>query len=165
MGYPESLRTGVSPLVQKLVQANIAGQQRTKVIFIGHSLGGLMIKAALDYSERSANPAERRLVERCAGVAFLGTPHGGSGLISLLANFPGLMGDAGKLAGVLSGIAGAPLLGSVINGAAALVKWFTEPSNQVKWLEKAGAETVVMGSLAYGAPDLAARIQWLHGLK
>jgi ribulose-phosphate 3-epimerase len=29
----------------------------------------------------------------------------------------------------------------------------------------AGAETVVMGSLAYGAADLAARIQWLHGLR
>lgn len=29
----------------------------------------------------------------------------------------------------------------------------------------AGAETVVMGSLAYGAPDLAARIAWLRGLK
>ena len=35
----------------------------------------------------------------------------------------------------------------------------------VPLLVKAGAETVVMGSLAYGAPDLAARIEWLHGLK
>jgi ribulose-phosphate 3-epimerase len=29
----------------------------------------------------------------------------------------------------------------------------------------AGAETVVMGSLAYGAADLAERMAWLHGLK
>ena len=35
----------------------------------------------------------------------------------------------------------------------------------VPLLVKAGAETVVMGSLAYASPDLAARIQWLHGLK
>lgn len=35
----------------------------------------------------------------------------------------------------------------------------------VPLLVKAGAETVVMGSLAYAAPDLAARIAWLHGLK
>ena len=35
----------------------------------------------------------------------------------------------------------------------------------VPLLIKAGAETVVLGSLAYGAPDLAARIAWLHGLK
>ncbi|MFO1121881.1 MAG: ribulose-phosphate 3-epimerase [Hyphomicrobiales bacterium] len=31
-------------------------------------------------------------------------------------------------------------------------------------LAAAGAQTVVMGSLAFGAPDLAARIAWLHGL-
>lgn len=35
----------------------------------------------------------------------------------------------------------------------------------VPLLVAAGAETVVMGSLAYGAADLAARIQWLHGLR
>ena len=31
-------------------------------------------------------------------------------------------------------------------------------------LRNAGAETVVMGSLAFGAPDLGARIAWLRGL-
>jgi ribulose-phosphate 3-epimerase len=31
-------------------------------------------------------------------------------------------------------------------------------------LRRAGAETVVLGSLAFGAPDLAARMAWLHGL-
>ena len=34
----------------------------------------------------------------------------------------------------------------------------------VPTLYAAGAETVVMGSLAYGAADLAARIGWLHAL-
>jgi ribulose-phosphate 3-epimerase len=34
----------------------------------------------------------------------------------------------------------------------------------VPQLRAAGAETVVMGSLAFGAPDLAARMRWLHGL-
>lgn len=32
-------------------------------------------------------------------------------------------------------------------------------------LRAAGAETIVMGSLAFGAPDLAERIAWVHGLK
>ena len=32
-------------------------------------------------------------------------------------------------------------------------------------LRKAGAETVVMGSLAFGAEDFGARIAWAHGLK
>ncbi|WP_413990312.1 ribulose-phosphate 3-epimerase [Labrys okinawensis] len=31
-------------------------------------------------------------------------------------------------------------------------------------LRLAGAETIVMGSLAFGAPDLATRIDWVHGL-
>ena len=34
----------------------------------------------------------------------------------------------------------------------------------VPLLRKAGADTVVMGSLAFGAPDLAARLAWAHGL-
>jgi ribulose-phosphate 3-epimerase len=32
-------------------------------------------------------------------------------------------------------------------------------------LRASGAETVVLGSLAFGDPDLAQRIRWLHGLK
>lgn len=34
----------------------------------------------------------------------------------------------------------------------------------VPLLRAAGAETVVMGSLAFGAPDLVARMAWLHAL-
>jgi len=34
----------------------------------------------------------------------------------------------------------------------------------VPLLRQAGAETVVLGSLAFGAPDLAQRMAWLHGL-
>jgi ribulose-phosphate 3-epimerase len=34
----------------------------------------------------------------------------------------------------------------------------------VPLLRAAGAETVVLGSLAFGAADLAARMRWLHGL-
>jgi ribulose-phosphate 3-epimerase len=36
--------------------------------------------------------------------------------------------------------------------------------NTVPELVASGAETVVLGSLAFGAPDLGARIRWLHGL-
>lgn len=36
--------------------------------------------------------------------------------------------------------------------------------NTVPLLRAAGAETVVLGSLAFGAPDLAARMAWLHGI-
>jgi ribulose-phosphate 3-epimerase len=30
-------------------------------------------------------------------------------------------------------------------------------------LRKAGADTIVMGSLAFGAPNLPARMAWVHG--
>jgi ribulose-phosphate 3-epimerase len=36
--------------------------------------------------------------------------------------------------------------------------------NTVPLLRAAGAQTVVLGSLAFGAPDLAARMQWLKSL-
>ena len=36
--------------------------------------------------------------------------------------------------------------------------------NTVPLLRNAGAETVVLGSLAFGAADLAARMEWLHAL-
>ena len=36
--------------------------------------------------------------------------------------------------------------------------------NTVPFLRSAGAETVVMGSLAFGADDLPARMRWLHAL-
>ncbi len=35
----------------------------------------------------------------------------------------------------------------------------------VPLLRAAGAETIVMGSLAFGAPDLAVRMDWVRGLK
>lgn len=36
--------------------------------------------------------------------------------------------------------------------------------NTVPLLRAAGAETVVLGSLAFAAPDLSARMNWLHGI-
>jgi ribulose-phosphate 3-epimerase len=36
--------------------------------------------------------------------------------------------------------------------------------NTVPDLRKAGAQTIVMGSLAFGAPDFGKRIEWVHGL-
>ena len=49
-------------------------------MFIVHSLGGLVTKKALCMSESSSEP-DLNQIDRCAvAVAFLGTPHRGSGL-------------------------------------------------------------------------------------
>lgn len=48
------------------------------VIFVAHSLGGLVVKKALQLSENSAEKHLRRLQENTTGILFLGTPHSGS---------------------------------------------------------------------------------------
>jgi pimeloyl-ACP methyl ester carboxylesterase len=54
------------------------GTENRYVIFVAHSLGGLVVKKALQLSESSAEKHLRRLQENTAGILFLGTPHSGS---------------------------------------------------------------------------------------
>ena len=54
-----------------------------KVIFVCHSLGGLMIKQILRNSWDMAKPEWRVIVDATVGVAFLATPHAGSGLATI----------------------------------------------------------------------------------
>ena len=55
---------------------------RGPLIFIGHSLGGLIIKQLLRTADSMAryDARARDLIERVGKVAFLGTPHSGAGL-------------------------------------------------------------------------------------
>lgn len=55
-------------------------QQRRPLIFIGHSLGGLVIQKALLHSDESPDVLSNDIVDSTAGVIFLGTPHRGSTL-------------------------------------------------------------------------------------
>lgn len=48
------------------------------VIFICHSMGGLVVKALIDGCRQNTNPYFERLVENIKGIAFCGTPHRGS---------------------------------------------------------------------------------------
>lgn len=58
--------------------------ERGALIFIGHSLGGLLIKQLLRTADSTALYDARAadLIERVEKVAFLGTPHSGAGLAS-----------------------------------------------------------------------------------
>lgn len=49
-----------------------------KIVFIVHSLGGLLIKQALCLSEQAVEPELQQLNRCTTAVAFLGTPHGQS---------------------------------------------------------------------------------------
>jgi hypothetical protein len=58
-------------------------QEKRKIIFIVHSLGGLLLKKALCISEGSSHEHLKEL-DRCTiGIIFLGTPHRGSDIASL----------------------------------------------------------------------------------
>ena len=56
-----------------------------ELIFIGHSLGGLLVKQLLRDAESQTSQREEvdSLIKRTRRIAFLGTPHAGSGLASL----------------------------------------------------------------------------------
>ena len=58
---------------------------RGKLVLIGHSLGGLVIKQMLRTAESEAHhrPEAAAFVKRVKGIAFLATPHSGSELASL----------------------------------------------------------------------------------
>jgi ribulose-phosphate 3-epimerase len=66
---------------------------------------------------------------------------------------------AGRLRAAKAMIAGARLSHRVVLAADGGIREHTVPL-----LREAGAETVVLGSLAFGAPNLGDRMAWLHGL-
>ena len=51
-----------------------------KIIFVAHSLGGLVVQSALGVSREHTEPPLRQLEACTAGICFLGTPHLGSDL-------------------------------------------------------------------------------------
>jgi pimeloyl-ACP methyl ester carboxylesterase len=56
---------------------------RRPLVFVGHSMGGLIIKHLLGDAAISSNPELKRLWLDTHAVMFLGTPHAGSDLASL----------------------------------------------------------------------------------
>ena len=48
------------------------------IVFVTHSMGGLIVKSLLVNSSQLNNEVKRRLVNRVQGVVFCGTPHRGS---------------------------------------------------------------------------------------
>lgn len=92
-GYNANVTPGKSPvstnrvadharnLLVDLTNAR-AGAAHRPLIFVAHSLGGIVVKEAVLASRDSPEPHLRAVFERAAGIAFLGTPHKGSSLAS-----------------------------------------------------------------------------------
>jgi hypothetical protein len=97
-------------LVQSLVQNKIPAKP---IVFVTHSLGGVLVKQALQFA-RSLGPAEWRTVwGQTQAVVFLATPHVGSHLADV-----------------------ATLVAEVTRGASMLTRLVLRPSPALKNLEK-----------------------------
>ena len=73
MALPERAQSILSLLVGKRLE-------QTPLIFICHSLGGLVVKQMLRLSSDQQGTHEGKIAENTRGVIFLGTPHVGSSL-------------------------------------------------------------------------------------
>ena len=77
-------------LLCDLVSLRGHAEQRTPLIFVAHSLGGIIVKDALCTS-RLVETSYKTVLPATIAVAFLGTPHEGSRTASLGKKFAGLL--------------------------------------------------------------------------
>lgn len=61
--------------LEKLVAAGLGERP---LVFVTHSLGGLLVKQMLRHAKEMANPDWIAINEMCRGVVFLATPHSGA---------------------------------------------------------------------------------------
>lgn len=95
VGYPASLFAKWAKKEQDLYERakntlelmSSYGIGERPLVFVGHSLGGLLIKQMLRTAQESTEPAWKKIAESCCGVMFMATPHNGSSLADLLSHF------------------------------------------------------------------------------
>ena len=59
------------------------GLQGRKLVLVGHSLGGLVIKSGMTQAQVLGDLRRLALLETISGVVFVGTPHQGSNLATV----------------------------------------------------------------------------------
>lgn len=64
-------------------QREAAEYYKGPIIFVAHSLGGIIVKAALNRSWAEQGTERKDIAPAISGICFLGTPHGGSKSASL----------------------------------------------------------------------------------
>ena len=82
----ESFRTNLADRSADILEKlKASGVGKRPTIFVGHSLGGLIIKKMLVSAAESsaASDADRELVANARGVLFYGTPHAGTAMANL----------------------------------------------------------------------------------
>lgn len=79
LGSAMSLENRTVNIIQLLENENL---NVGKVVFVGHSFGGLLIKNVIStiHSSESQNAPIKSILNKIAGVCFIATPHSGSSL-------------------------------------------------------------------------------------
>ena len=78
--FKQSLSERSEDMLAKLQQAGVG---KRPVIFVGHSMGGLIVKKMLSMAQDSDNTELKQLANNTKGVVFYSTPHEGSQIASL----------------------------------------------------------------------------------
>ena len=73
--FKQSLAERSEDMLKKLQDAGVGNRP---VIFVGHSMGGLIIKKMLTEAKESEEESMKKLAENTKGVVFYSTPHEGS---------------------------------------------------------------------------------------
>ncbi|RNE90161.1 alpha/beta fold hydrolase [Marichromatium sp. AB32] len=84
--------------------------QGHRVVLVGHSLGGLVIKSGMTQAQVLGDPLRLTLLQRIAGVVFVGTPHQGSSLATVAHNLRLLLRTNAQVSNMVNGDAWLKLL-------------------------------------------------------
>ena len=79
-GYSMALPDRAAQVLDLMVQRGLG---RRPLLFICHSLGGLLVKQILRKADDATEPRKRQVVTNTRAVLFLATPHAGAALASL----------------------------------------------------------------------------------
>ena len=64
------------------------------IIFVTHSMGGLVVKQMLRHAQDFGNPGWKKIVGQTKGIVFLSTPHSGSDIANWLKYIGGVLGKS-----------------------------------------------------------------------
>ena len=101
-GTMDGFSLGESLAVELVEWANIGQQKNCPVVFVCHSVGGLVVKEIVIQAHRKCEEAKYvNFLENIGGFQFYGTPHEGSKLADLAARLP-YMGEMVDLVKVIN---------------------------------------------------------------
>jgi hypothetical protein len=89
-GHTMALPDRALQVLDRMAQKGL-GQR--PLMFICHSLGGLLVKQLLRKASESLDPHKKAVAEQSRAVLFLATPHAGAELATLVDTFQGVFGS------------------------------------------------------------------------